>query len=516
MAPPLLASMAANRHRYIALAATAFGSLLLLWSALTYGGMISDLFLPTPTMVARALVDLFVGRHFLTDVAISTLRILGGFSIAAALGIPAGLLIGISKSAEAFFEPLFDFIRYTPIPAFIPLFILWLGIGETEKVTVIASSVFFQIVLLVANSVSATPTPILESARTLGAARWDMVTKVVFRYAQPRILDDLRVSMGWAWAVLTIAEIVGASSGIGFVIVQSQRLLQTANVIAAIVVVGFLACSAMVFSSGYVESVFPGRAEQATMLVLESVTKTYDGRNGSSAPVEAIGGISLTIGEGQFWAFVGPSGAGKTTLLRLIAGLDRPSGGRVVFNGQEILTTSWERGMVFQDFALFPWLTVSDNIAFGLRIRREREAKLRSAVSHYLQVTGLDPFKDAYPLTLSGGMQQRVAIARTLANAPKILLLDEPFGALDVQTRGQMQELLAELWEQERITVVLVTHDLEEALFLADRVCVLSARPAVVRQDIVVPFGRPRNRMLKLSDDFFRMKRDLARLFFGA
>jgi NitT/TauT family transport system permease protein len=150
------------------------------------------------------------------------------------------MLIGLSRRAEAIIEPVLDFIRYTPIPAFVPLFILWFGIGELEKTIIIASSVFFQIVLLVANSISLTPKPIIASARTLGATQSQLVAKVIYPFAKPRILDDLRVCMGWAWAVLTIAEIVGATSGIGFVIIQSQRLLQTANVLAAIVVVGVL------------------------------------------------------------------------------------------------------------------------------------------------------------------------------------------------------------------------------------------------------------------------------------
>jgi NitT/TauT family transport system ATP-binding protein len=244
------------------------------------------------------------------------------------------------------------------------------------------------------------------------------------------------------------------------------------------------------------------------MLQLEHVGKSFLSSGGF--PVEAIRDISITIGEREFIAFIGSSGCGKTSLLRIIAGLEKPTKGKLIFDGKEIVSTNKERGMVFQDFALFPWLTISENIAFGLRIRNVKEDAIRNVVSHYLQVTELGQFKDSFPHSLSGGMQQRVAIARTLANDPKILLLDEPFGALDVQTRSQMQEFLARLWEEEHKTVVLVTHDIEEALFLADRVFVLSSRPAVISEVFDVSFPRPRSPELKLSDEFFRFKKTVS------
>jgi NitT/TauT family transport system permease protein len=224
----------------VVLSSLSFFVLLAVWSLVSYTGLIKDFFLPTPTAVAKAVITLFVYQNFLRDVAMSVSRVSIGFAAATLIGVPVGIIIGLSKRAETFIEPVVDFIRYTPIPAFIPLFILWFGIGETEKIIVIGSSVFFQIVLMVANSVSLTPKPIVESALTLGVTRWQIITKVIYPFSRPRILDDLRVSMGWAWAVLTIAEIVGATSGIGFVIIQSQRLLQTARVIGAIIVIGSL------------------------------------------------------------------------------------------------------------------------------------------------------------------------------------------------------------------------------------------------------------------------------------
>jgi NitT/TauT family transport system permease protein len=224
----------------IVLSISSFVLLILLWSSLTYTGIIRDFFLPTPDIVLIAMFDLFAKYSFLNDVLISVFRILTGFIIATVLAIPIGMALGLNKRFQAFTEPLIDFIRYTPIPAFIPLLILWFGIGELEKIIVIVLAVFFQLVLMVSNSISQVPRDIKEFAQTLGANKKELVTKVIYPHAKPRIFKDLRISMGWAWSGLMIAEIVGATSGIGFVIIQSQRLLQTQNVIAAIIMVGIL------------------------------------------------------------------------------------------------------------------------------------------------------------------------------------------------------------------------------------------------------------------------------------
>jgi len=229
-----------SNRKHVIFSLTSFAVLILIWWLVTEFGLVKEFFLPNPIKVVGAVFTLFVEGNFIKDIGISLFRILAGFFAAVLLGIPIGILIGLNKKAEALIEPPVDFIRYTPIPAFIPLFILWFGIGELEKIIVIAASVFFQLVLMVANSVALTPKQITESAETLGATRWQIITKVIYPFSKPRIFDDLRVSMGWAWAGLILAEIVGSTSGIGFVIIQSQRLLQTHNVIGAIIIVGIL------------------------------------------------------------------------------------------------------------------------------------------------------------------------------------------------------------------------------------------------------------------------------------
>src|SRR3989338_2714016 len=216
------------------------------------------------------------------------------------------------------------------------------------------------------------------------------------------------------------------------------------------------------------------------MLELKEVSKVFNLKNGGVTDV--LHDISLEIKEGEFVAVIGPSGSGKTTLLRIIAGLTSSSSGTLELDGKRISGTSRDRGMVFQNFSLFPWLTVAENIAFGLGLKKLTTEEANAIVARYLLITGLTQFKNAYPHSLSGGMQQRAAIARTLANNPKVILLDEPFGSLDVQTRSQMQEFLAKVWEEEKKTSVMVTHDVEEALYLADKVIVLSTKPGKIAE----------------------------------
>ncbi len=224
----------------ILLAVIPFILVFIVWILVTNSGLIKPFFLPGPLSVLKAGIDLFVNGNFLNDIIISIIRILTGFFIGIALAIPVGVLLGSNKKVEMTFEPIIDFVRYTPIPAFIPLIILWFGIGETEKMIVIAASVFFQLVLMVANSVSHIPDEMVQFAKTLGLSKTEIVFKILFPYSWPQIFDDMRVSMGWAWTSLLIAEVVGATSGIGYVIIQSQRLLKTENVIFAIIIVGIL------------------------------------------------------------------------------------------------------------------------------------------------------------------------------------------------------------------------------------------------------------------------------------
>jgi len=203
---------------------------------------------------------------------------------------------------------------------------------------------------------------------------------------------------------------------------------------------------------------------------------------------------------------LGPSGCGKSTLLRIVAGLEVPTTGRVLLDGVPVTAPGADRGMVFQSYTLFPWLTVKENICFGLREKGVPAAEQARVAAHYIARVGLEGFEGHYPKTLSGGMQQRTALARALANEPKILLLDEPFGALDNQTRSLMQELLLGIWESERKTVLFVTHDIEEAVFLANRVAIMTARPGRIKTDVAIELPHPRHYTVKTSPEFSAYK----------
>jgi ABC-type nitrate/sulfonate/bicarbonate transport system ATPase subunit len=240
-------------------------------------------------------------------------------------------------------------------------------------------------------------------------------------------------------------------------------------------------------------------------LVLEGVARTFPGVRGGP-PTRALEPTHLTVRDNDFITILGPSGCGKSTLLRIVAGLDRPSAGRVLLDGEQVRGPGPDRGMVFQSYTLFPWLTVDRNIAFGLRERGVPRAERGRIVGAYVAKVGLEGFERHHPRMLSGGMQQRTAIARALANDPKILLLDEPFGALDNQTRGLMQELLLGIWEAERKTVLFVTHDIEEAIFLAGRVVVMTARPGRIKAEVAVDLPHPRDYRIKTSPEFSALK----------
>ena len=243
-------------------------------------------------------------------------------------------------------------------------------------------------------------------------------------------------------------------------------------------------------------------------LIIDRVSRTFPARKGH-APTRALEPIDLAIGNNDFVTILGPSGCGKSTLLRIVAGLDRPSSGRVLLDGREVTGPAADRGMVFQSYTLFPWLTVRDNIAFGLRERGVPETERGKIADRFIEQVGLVGFGGHWPKQLSGGMQQRTAIARALANDPKILLLDEPFGALDNQTRVLMQEMLLGIWERDQKTVLFVTHDIEEAIFLGSRVLVMSARPGRIKADIKIELPHPRSYKIKTSSEFVRLKERL-------
>ena len=238
-------------------------------------------------------------------------------------------------------------------------------------------------------------------------------------------------------------------------------------------------------------------------LTVRDVTKTF--QVGGDA-VEALRRVNLNIDKGEFVCLIGASGCGKSTLLRIIAGFEQPSSGQVSLYEHPVAGPGSDRGMVFQDYALFPWMTVRENIAFGPRQKGLPKARIREITDEYLDMVGLAKFADRFPQQLSGGMKQRVAIARVLANECELLLMDEPFGALDALTREKLQQELLEIWARTRVTIIFVTHSVEEAVLLSDRVVVMTAGPGRIEADVPIELARPRE---VSAIDFNQVRRDI-------
>lgn len=249
---------------------------------------------------------------------------------------------------------------------------------------------------------------------------------------------------------------------------------------------------------------------------IKNLEKRYQGRSGETV---ALNGIDLDILENEFVCVVGPSGCGKSTLLNIIAGLLEPTEGTVLCNGNQVDGTGRDRGVVFQQYALFPWLTVQKNIEYGLKrkqfqiqdslgiMRKPTKEEITAISDKYIKMVQLEDFRNSYPKELSGGMKQRVAIARAYAVGPEILLLDEPFGALDAQTRTQLQQDLLETWEKERKTCFFITHDIDEAIILGERVVIMSARPGRIKEIVNINIPHPRTQKTKISEEFLEIKK---------
>jgi NitT/TauT family transport system ATP-binding protein len=244
----------------------------------------------------------------------------------------------------------------------------------------------------------------------------------------------------------------------------------------------------------------------APKLVIRGLSKTYRTDRGD---VPALAGVDLEVGENEFVALVGTSGCGKSTLLSIVAGLESMDEGVVAIDDEPITAPGLDRGVVFQTYTLLPWLTAEGNVAFALAAAGCKPAEVRAIAREQLALVGLDGFEQAYPNELSGGMKQRVAIARALSYRPRMLLMDEPFGALDALTRHHMQELLTRIWERHRLTVLFITHDVEEAVYLSDRVAVMSNRPGRIKQLVSIDLPRPRRYELLSTPEFQRLHREV-------
>ena len=236
---------------------------------------------------------------------------------------------------------------------------------------------------------------------------------------------------------------------------------------------------------------------------------SYDTLNG---PVDAVSDVAIHVNPGEFVSIIGPSGCGKSTLLNAVAGFLKPTHGKVAVDDEPVGGPSADRGMVFQQYSLFPWKTVQENVEFGLKMKGMDRSKRETSARTLLGLAGLLSFANQYPDSLSGGMKQRVGIIRALATGPKVLLLDEPFGSLDAQTRIIMQQILTNMWQRLKTSVLFVTHDIDEAIFLSDRVYCMTARPGTIKAEIEIPLERPRHQSMMMSSEFLALRRGLMSL----
>lgn len=241
-------------------------------------------------------------------------------------------------------------------------------------------------------------------------------------------------------------------------------------------------------------------------IYVKNVKKVYPSAKGDTL---AMDNVNINVLENEFVCIVGPSGCGKSTLLRMVAGLDEITEGDIIIQDRKIIGPGADRGMVFQSYTLFPWMTVGENIKFGLKIRKIPAQEQEEIVDKYLKVIKLEKFKNSYPKELSGGMKQRVAIARALANSPEVLLMDEPFSALDPQTKADMQLLMRQIWQVEKPTVLFVTHDIEEAVFLSSKIYVLTSRPGMVKKEVPVYLPYERDLSLKDTEQFIQIRKEV-------
>jgi NitT/TauT family transport system ATP-binding protein len=251
----------------------------------------------------------------------------------------------------------------------------------------------------------------------------------------------------------------------------------------------------------------------SSKIIAQHIDKIYTSGKKSTT---AISDASIDIQDNDFVCIVGPSGCGKSTMLRMLAGLDFPTNGEIIVNDKRVTGPGPDRGMVFQTYTLFPWMSVEDNIKFGLKIKKMPKDEQQKIADKYLDIIGLKKFAKSYPKELSGGMKQRVAIARALANQPEVLLMDEPFGALDPHTKSMMQLLMREIWETEHPTVVFITHDIDEAVFLANKIYVMSARPGKVVKEVNVYLPHKRDLDLKDSAEFIKLRKEINDLLYSA
>jgi NitT/TauT family transport system ATP-binding protein len=523
-------------------------AILIIWEVLVNSSV--NTMIPSPSQCFIALFELLKEGLLIPDILASLGRVLVGFLIALLIGLTMGFLLGLTPLLKNAVMGILELLRPIPPIAWIPIAVALLGIGNASAWLVIFIGAFYPILTNTMLGVSNIEKLHLEAAKVLGASKLRKFTGVIWPATLPSIFAGMRVGLGFAWMCVVAAEMFASRSGLGYAIQLNRQIFRLDRVIAgmiAIAIIGFLMSRFMSMMErifvpwrrGHIaKDFFDNTANINIQLptirsipvttrkksinqtskreIRETVLFDWKPSTGVTVNIDnlhfsypgsqpVLDGINLTIRKGEIFCILGISGCGKTTLLRILAGLENKYTGEIAIEGKHLNGNRDDVTMVFQNFSLFPWRTVNKNVRFGLEQHVDDKQVWDKEVEKMLQLVGLQHKSQEYPHYLSGGQMQRVAFARALATKPKLMLLDEPFSALDSNTRETLQEDMAEIFKRSGATVIMVTHDISEAIFMADRIVIMAPNGGHITNEIINSVPRPRSREFRNSPEFRTM-----------
>ena len=419
------------------------------------------------------------------------------------IGISFGILIGWNKKCNALFGPIFTAFRAVPPLAWVPLMTIWFGTGEFPKVLIVFIGALMPVVVNTQAGISNVIKEYLDIGTIFHANERQMLFEIAIPSALDAIFAGIRNSTSAGWMVVLAAEMLGGKSGVGFLIVRGMDSGDYPLCLLSMICIGVVGYLLAIVIQLLERIICPWTRKKIS-LKLKHISQSYIVDN---KVFDAVVDVSLDVYKSEFLVVLGPGRCGKTVLLNMIAGLEKPVDGEILLDGEALKGSDERIGMVFQKRALMPWKTVMENVEFGPKLKGIPKKERRETAQKYIDLVGLQGFEKSYPNELSGGMKQRVSIARAYTNNPEILLMDEPFGALDAQTRYAMEEEVQRIWQQEKRTVIFVTNNIEEALYLADRIVLLSNCPAHVKEVYDINLPRPRN---TVDPEFLRLRKEIS------
>jgi len=531
---------------------------ILMWHVVSSYLLADTSTLPNPYKVSSSLKEMWHSGELIEDIISSLDRILIGFAIAFSTSILFGIIAARYAKTYLYIKVTMDLLSSIPPIAWTPVAILWFGIGDVPAYFIVFLGAFFPMFTSIYSGITNVDSELIDAAKTLGASNIHVIRSVILPSSLPQILTGIKTGIGVAWFNVIAAELIGVRSGLGYKIQLNRTLLFSENVIGIMLVIGLIGFLMTRFV-GFVGNILtpwsiqdPSRPSwiklqksikliyrkilltlyrennniniskheiiqkdnltkidtPKILLEVNYVSKSFPGQS-LEDKLEVTKDISFNINSQEVFAILGPNGCGKTTIVKIIAGLITPDNGTVIFDSEKVTSTSNERTVVFQNYALFPWKTSKGNIRFSLessfkncKDENYTSENIDILVNKYLGEANLNEFAETYPFDLSGGMKQRLALARALAASPKLILMDEPFASFDPIIREKSQETILQLLQNRNITILLVTHDLDEAIFMSDRILVLSKRPSKIKEIIKIDLPNPRTSEMRKSKYF--------------